>query len=177
MRFLGHLIDHCHVWRDHGSPSQCRNAARCEFGRSVPDGILQCAICHGSKLADLQYCGEHEEELFFWIYCHILWFVPFTCRTKVSCKLTCLISALGNIIGPQFFLERQAPHYQLGMGALLTSFAVMAAAGIGYYLHCIRENSVRDKKFGKPSNLVEAGISSEEEDLTDIQNSKFRYTY
>ncbi|CAG8902516.1 unnamed protein product [Penicillium egyptiacum] len=53
--------------------------------------------------------------------------------------------ALGNIVGPQFFLDSQAPRYSLGSGAMMCAFAVMAATGIVYYLLCALENKRRDK--------------------------------
>ncbi|KAJ4248835.1 hypothetical protein NW762_012673 [Fusarium torreyae] len=84
--------------------------------------------------------------------------------------------AVGNIIGPQFFRTTQAPRYQLGIGALLCSFAIMAACGIAYAVICIFENKRRDRKLGKPSKDVKAGLTVEEEDLTDMQNKDFRYT-
>ncbi|KAF5001924.1 hypothetical protein FDECE_10805 [Fusarium decemcellulare] len=95
-----------------------------------------------------------------------------TKKSFVSTSIA-IFYALGNIIGPQFFLESQAPHYQLGIGALLGSFAVMAASGIAYALVCMWENKRRDRRFGEPSRVAGA---VEEEDLTDLQNTDFRYT-
>lgn len=42
------------------------------------------------------------------------------------------VQAVGNIIGPQFFRSSQAPEYDLGIGAMLCCFAVMAATGVVY---------------------------------------------
>ena len=41
-------------------------------------------------------------------------------------------TAVGNTIGPQFFLDSQKPHYQLGIDALFFCFAVMAVTGVLY---------------------------------------------
>ncbi len=41
--------------------------------------------------------------------------------------------ALGNMIGPQFFLNSQAPYYELGILAMLCSFCVMAVMGALYW--------------------------------------------
>ncbi|KAJ3531531.1 hypothetical protein NM208_g8476 [Fusarium decemcellulare] len=95
-----------------------------------------------------------------------------TKKSFVSTSIA-IFYALGNIIGPQFFLESQAPRYQLGIGALLGSFAVMAASGIAYALVCMWENKRRDRRSGEPGRMVGA---VEEEDLTDLQNTDFRYT-
>lgn len=45
--------------------------------------------------------------------------------------LTNLI-AIGNIIGPQFFLSEQAPYYELGISALMACFAINGLMGIVY---------------------------------------------
>ncbi|KAM6510121.1 hypothetical protein FALCPG4_017748 [Fusarium falciforme] len=84
--------------------------------------------------------------------------------------------ALGNIVGPQFFLETEAPRYQTGIIALVCSFAAVAVCGISYGTFCIFENKRRDRKFGKPKDVAETGLVVEEEDLTDIENTNFRYT-
>lgn len=44
----------------------------------------------------------------------------------------CFEKAVGNIIGPQFFLDSQRPHYTLGIGAMIFSFLIMAFCGIVY---------------------------------------------
>lgn len=85
--------------------------------------------------------------------------------------------AVGNIIGPQFFLSTQAPTYVLGIGAMLCAFALMAAAGLAYYFFCIIENKKRDKQYGKTHDVVDAGLEADKSDKTDLQNPNFRYTY
>ncbi|KAI9730900.1 MAG: hypothetical protein M1834_005618 [Cirrosporium novae-zelandiae] len=40
--------------------------------------------------------------------------------------------SVGNMIGPQFFLDSQKPHYQSGISAMISSFCIMAACGILY---------------------------------------------
>lgn len=42
------------------------------------------------------------------------------------------MAAVGNIIGPQFFLERQAPYYTLGISAMMTAFSLNAVMGMLY---------------------------------------------
>ncbi|KAF6840193.1 major facilitator superfamily transporter [Colletotrichum plurivorum] len=85
--------------------------------------------------------------------------------------------AVGNIIGPQLFLSRQAPRYPLGIGSMMTAFALMAASGLAYYLLCVFENKRRDAKYGVPQNEVQTGLQLESEDKTDGKNMNFRYTY
>ncbi|CEI63680.1 hypothetical protein FVEN_g6801 [Fusarium venenatum] len=88
-----------------------------------------------------------------------------------------IMYAVGNIIGPQFFLSTQAPKYVLGIGAMLCAFALMAAVGLVYYFLCVIENKRRDKQFGKTHDVIDAGLEAEKSDKTDLENSNFRYTY
>lgn len=44
-----------------------------------------------------------------------------------------LVKAVGNIIGPQFFLDSQKPYYTLGIGAMIFSFSIMAFCGKLYW--------------------------------------------
>ncbi|KAH7031454.1 major facilitator superfamily domain-containing protein [Microdochium trichocladiopsis] len=90
-----------------------------------------------------------------------------------------IVYAVGNIVGPQLFLSTQAPRYQLGIGAMIFAFALMAVAGILYYLLCVAENRRRDSS-AQETATTESGAGhsdADAEDLTDIQNRKFRYTY
>lgn len=57
------------------------------------------------------------------------------------------------------------------------AFALMAASGLAYYLMCVLENKRRNSQFGVPENLIQAGLESEREDMTDGENTNFRYTY
>ncbi|KAJ3529683.1 hypothetical protein NM208_g9651 [Fusarium decemcellulare] len=88
-----------------------------------------------------------------------------------------IVYAVGNIIGPQFFLDSQAPTYSLGIGSMLCAFALMAATGLAYYVLCALENKRRDALYGKPHDNTDAGLEAERNDQTDWQNPNFRYTY
>ena len=85
--------------------------------------------------------------------------------------------AIGNIIGPQFFISSQSPTYSLGIGAMLVAFALMAVTGIVYYVLCIFENKRRDRLYGVAQDEAAVGLQAERDDLTDRQNVNFRYTY
>ncbi|KAJ6035617.1 Major facilitator superfamily domain general substrate transporter [Penicillium canescens] len=88
--------------------------------------------------------------------------------------------AIGNIIGPQFFLGTQAPHYPLGIGAMLCCFAIMTVTGILYFISCLISNQHRDRVHGRISEqpgMDVAGIEADMDDLTDRENNRFRYTY
>ncbi|KAL4876955.1 major facilitator superfamily domain-containing protein [Aspergillus karnatakaensis] len=90
-----------------------------------------------------------------------------------------VLYALGNIIGPQFFLDSQSPTYSLGIGAMLCAFTVMMATGIVYYLLCVFENRRRDRLHGLVSEItaVQASEVAARNDLTDQENPHFRYMY
>lgn len=49
----------------------------------------------------------------------------------VQMLIACVL-AMGNIIGPQFSRTKQAPRYELGIGAMLCCFTVMAVTGVIY---------------------------------------------
>lgn len=88
------------------------------------------------------------------------------------------MTAVGNIIGPQFFRTKQAPHYQLGIGAMLCSFAVMGATGILYWVLILVENKERDRLYGKSGkDARERGLEVADLDETDGENKDFRYVY
>lgn len=104
----------------------------------------------------------------------IVW--PLCQRSKAD-RLTRIHLAVGNIVGPQFFLQRQAPHYVLGIGAMLTAFAVMAASGLAYYVYCFYENKHRDRLYGDMLTPVDRDVDVEVLDRTDRENQRFRYIY
>ncbi|KAF5983765.1 allantoate permease [Fusarium coicis] len=88
-----------------------------------------------------------------------------------------IVYAVGNIVGPQFFLDRQAPTYVLGIGSMLFAFALMAATGLAYCVLCGIENRRRNKQYGKAHDDTDIGLEAERSDKTDWQNPNFRYTY
>ncbi|KAJ5618004.1 Major facilitator superfamily domain general substrate transporter [Penicillium hordei] len=86
--------------------------------------------------------------------------------------------AVGNIIGPQFFRNDQAPHYPLGIGAMLCCFAIMTVTGILYFVSCLISNKHRDRVHGQVSERPGMeGIEADLDDSTDRENNRFRYAY
>lgn len=88
--------------------------------------------------------------------------------------------AIGNMVGPQFFLESQRHNYSLGVGAMLCGFAAMMGTGNLYVIICAIENKRRDRKdcaVDSEGTRVTAGLDAIHDDLTDKENKKFRYTY
>ena len=83
-------------------------------------------------------------------------------------------------MGPQFFRDKQAPHYPLGIGAMLCAFAVMMATGILYATICAMDNKRRDRKYGsmdKECTQSTTALNVIPDDITDKKNELFRYTY
>ncbi|WAO94639.1 Hypothetical protein NCS54_01223100 [Fusarium falciforme] len=102
-----------------------------------------------------------------------------TKKSFVSISAACFY-AIGNIVGPQFFLESQRPHYSLGIGAMLCGFAVTMSTGTLYFIICAIENKRRDRKSGavdSEGTRITAGLDAIRDDLTDKENKNFRYTY
>ncbi|KAM4057773.1 major facilitator superfamily protein [Hirsutella rhossiliensis] len=92
--------------------------------------------------------------------------------------------AVGNMVGPQFFLESQKPQYHLGIGVMIFSFVMMAVCGMVYWTICIRQNEARDRTRRESSPLIDptslAGLhlaADESQDKTDFEIATFRYTY
>ena len=95
-----------------------------------------------------------------------------------------LFYALGNLIGPQFFLDSQAPKYQTGIKAMLAACVIMFAMIILYASLCYYENKKRDNQHvpedevaGNVLTKIEIGEKVDREDLTDHMNKHFRYTF
>lgn len=80
---------------------------------------------------------------------------------------------VGNILGPQFIYESEAPRYQSGSYAILGSYSgkLIAHAALGLYMW--RENKRRDRVYGPADEkkAAEAGMHG----VTDKKNKDFRY--
>ncbi|KAJ5695229.1 hypothetical protein N7536_005641 [Penicillium majusculum] len=86
--------------------------------------------------------------------------------------------AAGNAIGPQVFLDTDAPRYHIAWSVHLACYACMVSAVVYLRFHLKRENAKKDKL------LAEAGLSAADptlihafEDKTDRENMNFRYVY
>ncbi|KAF9638652.1 Major facilitator superfamily [Lasiodiplodia theobromae] len=125
------------------------------------------------------------------LYLTGFWHTPFVLMLSLQTSNTagetkksfCSVSvaafyAIGNIVGPQFFLESQSPHYSLGINAMMCCFAIMVATGMLYAVVCIFENRRRDRVHGPPiAALEDPRLSTEAEEQTDFKNTNFRYVY
>jgi MFS family permease len=95
-----------------------------------------------------------------------------------------LFYALGNLIGPQFFLNSQAPKYHTGIKAMLAACCIMYGMSILYAILCYFENRKRDRTHLAEDEVaidviteIEIGEMVDKQDLTDHENKHFRYTF
>lgn len=95
-----------------------------------------------------------------------------------------LFYALGNLIGPQFFLNSQSPTYVTGIKAMLAACCIMYGMIISYAVACYIENKKRDNAHTPEGEVadnllteIEIGELVDEQDLTDKENKHFRYTF
>ncbi|CAG8957693.1 hypothetical protein HYFRA_00000028 [Hymenoscyphus fraxineus] len=86
---------------------------------------------------------------------------------------------VGNIIGPQTFLEKEAPNYPSAYIAMLVGYSVKLVAVIVLYVYMWSVNKARDKAqaTGIASNeaLEKEAIEKGMMDVTEIDNLGFRY--
>lgn len=95
-----------------------------------------------------------------------------------------LFYALGNLIGPQFFRESEAPVYTTGIKAMMSACCIMYGMIVLYAALCFWENKRREQKRdaedAEADNVlteIEIGEKVDQQDLTDHENKHFRYTF
>ncbi|KAI1824966.1 allantoate permease [Xylaria intraflava] len=80
---------------------------------------------------------------------------------------------VGNIIGPQTFLAREAPHYRSAYIAMLAGYTIKLLSVIALYIYMWRENKARDAVGPADERAaVYAGMR----DVTELDNKGFRYS-
>jgi hypothetical protein len=80
--------------------------------------------------------------------------------------------SVGNLVGPQLFIDSEAPRYPTGFRGMIASFVLMIILAMVYL---IRENRLRDRKYG----IAEVGQDGEDDflDKTDRELTYFRYAW
>lgn len=81
--------------------------------------------------------------------------------------------AVGEIVGPQFFLESQAPRYQLGIYALVGAYSVMVLTGGMYWAMAVVANKSRDGT----NSFHLTDQEGADDDTTDVRDKSFRYSF
>ncbi|KAJ1713527.1 pantothenate transporter [Aspergillus flavus] len=107
----------------------------------------------------------------------------FTKKATVSAMMF-IAYCTGNIVGPFLFFEREAPGYKSGFIAMMVCLAAATVLILVLGLSWRMENSRRDRVYGPatlaPTNSPKEpaqGIAVAREDLTDVQNTAFRYVF
>lgn len=85
--------------------------------------------------------------------------------------------AVGEIVGPQFFLESQAPRYELGIYALVGAYSVMVLTGGIYWAMAVAANKSRDSSRAAESNSSSTEQDAADDDMTDVHDKSFRYSF
>lgn len=96
-------------------------------------------------------------------------------KKSIAFSLVTIGYAVGNLIGPQTFIAKQAPKYTDGVITMLACYCVSVLLLLTYFCLAAAENRRRDNKYGKPEDLdnVAEGFI----DITDMAQTNFRYTY
>ncbi|KAJ5771590.1 hypothetical protein N7520_002119 [Penicillium odoratum] len=86
--------------------------------------------------------------------------------------------AAGNAIGPQVFLDWDAPRYHIAWSVHLACYACMTAAVIYLRFHLIRQNKKKDAILAAEGlTAADPNLIHAFEDKTDRENINFRYVY
>ncbi|KAJ7596012.1 MFS general substrate transporter [Mycena floridula] len=97
--------------------------------------------------------------------------------------------SIGNLIGPQIFLTKEAPGYTTAIKTMLACYAIDAILFILYGLHCRRLNAQKQKHLAQLGSMAQQETDTKWRndvterivhddglmDLTDLQNPHFVY--
>ncbi|KAL2823337.1 MFS general substrate transporter [Aspergillus cavernicola] len=100
-----------------------------------------------------------------------------TKRAATNVLLFVAFSA-GNIAGPFFFRDQDAPGYVLAITIILICFCLCIFISAGLRVYMIVANKRRDRKYGiveRREGEVPDGVTLGMHDLTELENPDFRY--
>ncbi|KAE8318287.1 major facilitator superfamily domain-containing protein [Aspergillus transmontanensis] len=107
----------------------------------------------------------------------------FTKKATVSAMMF-IAYCTGNIVGPFLFFGSEAPVYKSGFIAMMVCLAAATVLILALGLSWRMENARRDRVYGPatlpPRNNPKEpaqGTAGAREDLTDVQNTAFRYVF
>ncbi|OWZ44650.1 allantoate permease [Cryptococcus neoformans c45] len=87
---------------------------------------------------------------------------------------------VGNLVGPQSFLSREAPGYPTAYTVMLAGYCVSIGLMSLYGFLCWRDNKkkvAQGTEWQQSITSQDTTVAEEWKDLTDKQNPKFRYTF
>ncbi|KIW05789.1 uncharacterized protein PV09_03000 [Verruconis gallopava] len=97
-------------------------------------------------------------------------------KKTVAGTLFFISYCVSNIISPQTFLAKEAPHYTTGIAVSLAAFCINICLFAGLYVIYFIENKKRDRlEEGKVSSDETRDLIDAFSDLTDLENKKLRY--
>lgn len=147
-------------------------------------GVISCAILHSSPI-NKSTKGLHLFAVFIIsiaatsagiTYSLLASNVAGYTKKTVSGAMFFTSYCVANIVSPQTFIAKEAPHYNTGISVSLAAFCVNIALFSALYIVYTRANSSRDK--------LATGVVAEDDtkdlidsfsDLTDLENKKMRY--
>jgi ACS family allantoate permease-like MFS transporter len=95
-------------------------------------------------------------------------------KKATSAAILLIGYCLGNFVGPFFFLSRQAPRYELGVGMMLTCIAIQVLCILGLWALLWSRNRHRAVAIAARTEDVIDGQSRALNDETDLQNPTFK---
>ncbi|CEJ61636.1 Putative Allantoate permease [Penicillium brasilianum] len=101
-------------------------------------------------------------------------------QTKKSTvvAMTFISWATGNAIGPQVFLDRDAPRYHIAWSVHLACYACLTVAVLFLRFHLKRQNKRKDELVAAADlSAADPNLIHAFEDKTDRENLNFRYVY
>ncbi|KAL2872411.1 MFS transporter [Aspergillus lucknowensis] len=97
-------------------------------------------------------------------------------KRSVTSALLFVAYCVGNIVGPQCFLESEEPHYDTGMAVSVAGLALGVFFLLCLLVYYIWENRRRDARYGRPEDLSEVqAIAEGLSNKTDLEITSFRY--
>jgi hypothetical protein len=105
-------------------------------------------------------------------------------KKSVTASMVLIGYCIGNIIGPQFMFDREAPSYTSGFLAIVICLAASLVIIIGFRFYLVWENKKRDREQGAVDTdvVVIDGVAVplgmlNMLDKTDREIKQFRYVY
>jgi hypothetical protein len=84
---------------------------------------------------------------------------------------------VGNAIGPQVFLTRDAPRYFIAFATHLGCYVVLVLVMAYLRFNFVSRNNKKDRLVSQVAEARDDHLVHAFDDLTDIENPNFRYVY
>lgn len=98
-------------------------------------------------------------------------------KKTVTTATTFVFFCVGNAAGPQTFREKDAPRYMPAFATALVCYAVCIVIVAVLRIVFMRRNKWRDAKTEKGEIIKDENLEHAFDDMTDMENLNFRYSY